>query len=518
MSGKTWALIGALSVGFLSVTPFAEASGNGSRLVDAVRNRDAAAVRALLNEHFDVNATAPDGSTGIHWAVELDDLDIAGSLIRAGANVNAANAFGIMPLSLACTNASEPMVAALLKAGADPNAPLPTGETPLMTAVATGNIEAVKTLVNNGAKIDARESSRGQTALMWAAADRKAAIVQILLAHGADIHARSEGGFTALLFSARGGDLTTTKSLLAAGADANETATNGTTPLTAAIAAGHTAVARYLLDQGANVNPKGGASSPLQLAVSVASVERAEKLDFVKVLLTRGADPNARAEKISMGRGLSPLRVVPNDSPPFLIAARNADVELMQLLVAHGADPKGTTSLGVTPLMAAAGFDQYAIGVPQSKALAAVKLCLELGDDVNAASANGETALHGATFRQNEDSVEIVQYLVDHGAKVNVMDARGWTPLTIAEGLGFENRNTANKPSADLLRKLGGIPSPPDYDRNTGLAFEEISFPPGMEPQGSSPNIKPALPGIATWKPPVMPDLSATRVNSFEDE
>jgi ankyrin repeat protein len=204
-----------------------------------------------------------------------------------------------------------------------------------------------------------------------------------------------------------------------------------------------------------------------------------------------------------------------NDATPFFIAARNGDVDLMQLLVAGGADPKIPTSQGVTPLMAAAGTGQNALKVTEAQALAAVKLCVELGNDVNARSTSGETALHGAAFRENENSIHIVQFLVDHGAKVNVMDDRGWTPLTVAEGLGFAAQNTRNPETAALLQMLGAIPSPPDYDRNTGLYFEEILFPPGTEPSGSSPNIQPALPGTSGWKAPVIPDR---KTRAFEPD
>ena len=122
----------------------------------------AATVRALLNQHADVNAPQVDGMTALHWAAYHDDVEIAGLLLRAGANVKAANRYGVTPLSLACTNGNGAMVELLLKAGADPNAALPGGETPLMTAARTGTARR-----GEGA---ARRTARASTARTTGAA------------------------------------------------------------------------------------------------------------------------------------------------------------------------------------------------------------------------------------------------------------------------------------------------------------------------------------------------------------
>ncbi|MDQ1471007.1 MAG: uncharacterized protein QOJ99_2487 [Bryobacterales bacterium] len=96
-------------------------------------------------------------------------------LVHAGADVKAANRYGLTPLSIACTNGNGAMVELLLKAGADPNTVLPGGETVLMTAWRTGRVEAVNALIAHGAKVNAKEPRGGQTALMWAAAEGKRA-------------------------------------------------------------------------------------------------------------------------------------------------------------------------------------------------------------------------------------------------------------------------------------------------------------------------------------------------------
>src|SRR5690242_9955630 len=88
------------------------------RIVEAAKQGDEQAVRALLKQHVPVNAAKPDGTTALAWAVYHDNLALTDSLLEAGADPNAANEDGITTLSLACTNRSAAMVDKLLKAGA----------------------------------------------------------------------------------------------------------------------------------------------------------------------------------------------------------------------------------------------------------------------------------------------------------------------------------------------------------------------------------------------------------------
>ena len=148
------------------------AAAGDLRLIEAVKSRDADAMRALLAQHVDVNATQGDGATALHWAVHFDDLSMSDSLIRAGARVGAADDTGVTPIYLACTNRSPAMVEKLLAAGANPNATLMNGETALMTCARTGEVGAVKALLARGADVNAKEPSHDQTALMWAAAQK----------------------------------------------------------------------------------------------------------------------------------------------------------------------------------------------------------------------------------------------------------------------------------------------------------------------------------------------------------
>src|SRR5580704_5946766 len=227
-----------------------------AQVADAVEHRDMDAVRNLVKQHVNVNATQPDGTTALHWAAHWNDLEAVNLLLRAGANPKIANRYGATPLSEAASVGNAPMIEALLKAGADPKT-LTTadGETVLMTAARAGNADAVKVLLDHGADVNAREKYKGQTALMWAAAERHPAVVKLLLEHGADwkvlsfdretkppklsaassISPIARGGFTALSFSAREGDIDSARVMLDGGVDINYGDVDNTSALVVAI-------------------------------------------------------------------------------------------------------------------------------------------------------------------------------------------------------------------------------------------------------------------------------------------
>jgi uncharacterized protein len=460
-------LIAATSVGIPAAVAgqsrVVTAAAPEATLVEAVKAGNAAKARALLQRRADVNVPDADGSTALHWAIHRDDLDTANLLIRAGANVHAANRYGVPPLSLACTNANAAAIELLLKAGADPNVALPEGETALLTAARTGNPEAVKVLLTHGADIKAKETWKGQDALMWAAAEGHRLVVDLLVERGADVNSTSKEGYTPLMFAARQGHLEIAKRLVAAGANVNATQTQGMSPLMLAIYNSNWDLAGFMLENGANPNINASGFTPLHLTITIrrpevlqftapASTNTLSGLDFIKALLARGADPNAR-----MTKGFINLRT-PLDMPligatPFFLAAKTADAPLMRLLVASGADPLLTTEEGATPLMAAAGvgYRQGESPGTEAEALEAVTLAAELGGNVNAANGIGFTALHGAAVR---GANSIIQFLVDHGARLNIKDKRGRTAFTIAdEGAGDSNQRRQLQTAA-FLREL----------------------------------------------------------------
>ena len=461
------------------------ADAGEARLAQAVKDRDVDLVRRLLTERQDVNAALGDGSTALHWAVHWNDVETTRLLIRAGAAVSTADDYGVTPLLLAAENGTLALVDALLEAGAPAAAALPTGETALMTAARTGRSDVVAALVSRGADVNAKEKTRGQTALMWAAAERHTDTVRLLIDRGADIHARSAAGYTPLLFGARAADVETTRTLLRAGADINEAAADGMTALMTAIVRRRLDYARFLLDAGADPD-KGPGYTALhwaagewngELSASVAEdsewgafggLRGAERLDFVKLLLSRRADPNARVTRNPRrygGAGGNAGSLV--GATPFLLAAMAADVAVMRTLLEAGADPGAQTSSKTTALMLAAGLG-HAPGItpiPESSALDSVKLTLELGGDVNAANDAGETPLHAAAY-WGADTV--ARLLIEKGARIEAKNRKQWTPLVIAEGI-YQGGGVKYFPTtAELLRKLGAEPSRPDVDRANG--------------------------------------------------
>lgn len=475
------------------------AAGNEALLADAVQRGDRQAVLALLKARADVNAPQSDGATALHWAAYLDDADTTALLIKAGSRVDATNNYGVTPLALACGNGNAAVIDRLLKGGADPNRAVRAAETPLMLAARAGNAEAVTVLLRAGAAVDAKETWNGQTALMWAAAAGHAAVVQALIDHRADIHARTNSGATALLFAARHGDLAAVRALVAAGADVKGTRPDGATPLLVAVINGHEDLVDFLLDKGADPNVEGGSTEltvqgvrarpmelkyrklsnnerdsegvtrgnifgkPLHAAVHVANwhlsdqfiAVKIDRLHVIESLLAHGADVNGRISMEEPRWSGARYRRHLAGATAFLLAAKSADVEVMRVLLAHGADPAIGTEEKITPLMAAAGiaWASNQDRASESQVLQAVKLLVdEQGADVNDVSDLGETAMHAAAYR---GANSVVQYLFDKGAKLDVVAKDGRTPLIVADGVEYGNSFASQPHTAVLLRKLG---------------------------------------------------------------
>jgi ankyrin repeat protein len=492
-------LAGAASIGAAQTAP----------LIDAVKRQDRIAVSTLLDRGADIAAAEGDGATALHWAAQLDDVAMLELLLEAGADPNAATRFNVTPLELAGNNGNAAAIERLLAAGADPNAASREGHTPLMSAALSGRLPAVRALLAAGASVDAAESWRGQTALMLAAGEGHVDVVEALLAAGASVTARSKAGFTPLLFAVRNAEIDAMKALLARGGHANDVASDGTSALNVAIVNAFYEAAAVLLDHGADPNLPDARASPLHTIAwlrepgstgdagvgelppaaplptgSVTSLELAQQL------LDHGANPNVRVDWQEMrfdtvggttrnppGLTLGRHLLTYNGATAFYVAAKNGDAPYMRLLAENGADPTLPNRFGITPLMVAAGLDTWEgetpgpyTGVSEAERLEAVKLAVELGNDVNAVADfgdfvmtgdpaytllyyphniselldlgvgdprwSGSTALHGAII-SNQPS--IVQYLVDQGADLEAKTETGWTPLMMSRGVFLTN-------------------------------------------------------------------------------
>src|SRR5499427_2281777 len=462
MLGMSWRrFVGRWAVALLSVGVASTAWAANSPIADAAQNQNREAIRSLLRQKADVNAPQVDGTTALHWAVRLNDLDTADVLIRAGAKVNATNRDGATPLQLAALNGSAAMIEKLVKAGADPNAPLSSsGDTALMLAARTGTTDAIKVLFETGGNVNAKESWGGTTPLMSAVAERHPAAVKMLIERGADVSARSNfvaaangrgfegrtpsapkndqaveefasGWLTPLMFAAREGDLESARLLVGAGADVNAVAADGKDALGLAIFNGNYDVASFLIDSKSNVNKADTQGfTPLFWAVDRRNMETApnfpwmvttDPLPLIRKMLDAGANPNALVNNTPRARmrAGSPRIVF---ATALMRAAFSADLELVKLLLAKGADPNIRSKDYETMLEAAAGLafiQGYSKGKSPAERLEVVKLFVSLGADVNAADNYGITALMAAA---NMGDVAIIQYLVDQGADLGAYD------------------------------------------------------------------------------------------------
>jgi uncharacterized protein len=455
-----------------------------SRLLDAIKANDASAVRALLETRADVNAVQADGTTALHWAVDRDAAEIVQLLIRAGANVKAINRYGVTPLWLASLNGNATTIGMLLEAGAEASAASEEGETALMVAARTGKLDAVNALLARGADPNATEHWRGQTALMWAAAEGYPAVIDALVARGAKVDARSNGGFTPLLFAAREGRIAAVEALMKAGADMNDSlpvrrrpAQNaaatpaapeiGLNAFLLAAANAHYELAAWLLDRGADPNaaPQGYTALHQVSWVRKAGIAGSnnpapqgsgtmDSLTFVRKLVAKGAALDARVTK-RPSMGVTTLNSI--GATPFLLAARTADAPLMKLLADLGANPLLTNEDGSTPLMVAAGLGTNAPGEDpgtEPEVLEAVKVALDLGNDLDAVDKNGETAMHGAAYKHVPT---VVQYLAQKGARQDVWNrpnSKGWTPLKITEGVQRGMNIVSSPATAAVIRQV----------------------------------------------------------------
>ena len=513
------------------------AEGDGMTALHWAASRgDVEVARLLVAGGANVKAATRLGSyTPLHLAAQAGSAPIVELLAAHGAEVDAVTLTGATPLMFAAADGDRVSVKALLDAGANPNATEPArGHTPLMFAAAADRLDAVKVLLAHGADpnretkvVDLAALSRdgdpdgrnlGQPAGARGAANRSeppasgrrpARAPQKPRVAGVDRQfllnelVASEGGMTPLLFAARQGYADLVSTLLDSGVSVNQVkGGDGTSALLIATINGQFDVGRLLLERGADPNlaAENGAT-PLYAAINVQWAPRTlypqprayldQKLgylDFMKLLLEKGANPNARLRmKVwYSGYNFDQSGVDEIGATPFWRAAYGADVDAMKLLVADGADPNiptmkpaarprvGDTDAraatdvsglppvpvggpGVPPLLAAAGvgygegFAANAHRFAPTGMLAAVKYLVEdLHADVNARDHEGNTALHHAAARGDND---MILYLVSKGADVRAVNRSGQTTVDMANGP--VQRTQPFPETIALLEKLG---------------------------------------------------------------
>jgi ankyrin repeat protein len=281
------------------------------------------------------------------------------------------------------------------------------------------------------------------------------------------------GDWTVLMYAAQQGALDVARVLVEAGASLNPTDPDGTTALVFAIINGHYDTAALLAEKGADPNIADTAGmAALYAAVDMntlgevygrpprKSTSKISALDLMSILLARGAKPNAQLKSATLPRAHTPGEgTLGEGSTPLMRAARNGDAAGMRLLLEHGADPAMVQKNHTTALMLAAGqgrglgvfANEYAT---EAQMVEGVKVLLDQHVDVNALNDSGQTALHFAA----QASDEIVRLLAAAGAKLDIKDRQGRTPVEMALGVGLRGRAggppNVREGTAALIRQL----------------------------------------------------------------
>jgi ankyrin repeat protein len=470
-------------------------------LLFASRNGNVDAIRVLLDHGADINAKETlRGTTALMWAAEQGNAPAVKYLIQRGADLGAASSPDSKGNTayLAPTNrdrANSAQAAGGLGFGGGRGGRDGQGAGPGGGRGGRGRGGAGAAAGAPGAEAQV-VADDGLGFDVVAAADQAAADFAFGRTQNTD-----GGGLSSLVFAAREGHLDCVELLVEGGADVNQTTRYGWTPLLVATQNNHYLVGKYLLEHGANPNiPNKGGWNPLYLATDNRNIEGGDypvrpadmdQLEYIKLLIDKGADVNARlcgakstptncTGDSTETRTIFTMQWLREDgATAFWRAAQSGDVELMKLLLAHGADPKIASAHNVTALSVASGIG-WVEGItfewsPEQN-LQAVKMCLDLGVDPNAKDDEGRTALHGAAHKGRN---EVVKLLVDHGADLEAHDVGSrdtvngamkgmtWIPLHYAEGLVRVGVQSAipHPETAAFIKQLmteKGLPIPPD--------------------------------------------------------
>ena len=423
-------------------------------LMLARKNENEDAINVLLSTGANRSRTFKDayGDTWIHYAVRKDcSNEVLQSIIDQGDDVNATNKKNVTSLMLASEKGNVYAMNVLLSAGADRtikdangdtwihyaihgycsievlqsiidqgddvNATNKKNVTSLMLASEKGNVYAMNVLLRAGADRTIKDAN-GDTWIHYAIRGNcNREVLQSIIDQGADVNATNKKNVTSLMLASEKGNVYAMNVLLRAGADRTIKDANGDTWIHYAIH-GYCSieVLQSIIDQGAYVNATNKKNvTSLMLACEMGDV------DAMNVLLSAGAD---RTIKDADGYTW------------FHYAVHGCSKDVLQSIIAKGADVNATSKGNGTPLMLASWYGQ----------VDAIKVLLSAGADQTIKDANGYTWIHYAV--RGGCSKEVLQSIIDHGADVNVTNEEGDTPLMLA-------RKNENEDAINVLLSTG---------------------------------------------------------------
>ena len=516
-SNPAWLLLSLLSLVILLPGDPGRAAAENP-IVEAAKEGDLPAVRALIAKRANVNEPSRDGSTPLLWAAYHSDLEMARALIAAGAAVNTSNKYGITPLLQASRTGDTAMIAALLDAGADVARAHPDGETPLMAVSRAGRADAARLLLARGAEVNAADTYQQQTALMWAAAQGHADVASILLKAGANPNLKAHvtslakrehedhpsGGFTALMFAARNGHENVVRTLAEGGADLNLTngddanKFNGATAMIIAIVNDRLDLAATLLELGADPND-GSLYHAVDMHDATTDMRARDgsllrwdhpnkltALDLIKLLLDRGADPN----KPFVGQ-LHSTSLCCGDfanGSPFYRAAIASDVEVLKLMIAKGASVEWTPGeVKLERSENGAGQGAGGRGANANMYRQPIFVAMIGGRGAGLAAGPGFNRLGPPPFREasNRKPVDAVKTLLAAGADPNAWGPDGGTPL---------HKAAQDRADLDIIRALVAGGATLDYLNIEGLTPLEVAEKPAPTGRGAGAGADPDAP------------------------
>ncbi len=444
----------------------------------------------LVRAGADANAANDFRMTPLSQACTNGSTEFVDLLLKAGANPNTPIGTGETPLMTCAKSGSADGVRMLLVRGADVNAREPNqNQTALMWAAAQKHTKVLQTLIEASADLQAH-TKLGFTALHFAARAGDMESIRTLLDAGVDVNIKSQpdvengrgqgaGGAGAGRGAAASGRAGAARGGVVGGGAGARAGTNfaGSTALLVATVRGYIPLALFLLDRGADPNVSDAGFTPLHWAAATwenglanpvygfvdpigGIPDREAKLRLVNALLAHGAKPNLQMTARPPGYGGTGTGGY-NDAPgatAFILAANAADVEMMRLLLAAGADPHLVTKTNSNALLAATALTR-GIGEiidDEERALEAVEFLLDLGVDPKAVTTYNENALFGPAYRGWNRMIEL---LIEKGAEVNMVNKAGVTPWLAASGFGDRLGGVLfNKEGADVLLKHGADP------------------------------------------------------------